>query len=172
MGVSLKTTKQTTKSMAYELEKTVLLIKPSGVSRCLIGEIIRRIEKRGLKIVGLKMIQLNEKILSDHYSHITQESFYPSLVKSMMRTPVVACCIEGVEAIHLIREMVGATNGRKALPGTIRGDYSVSGMENVVHASDSPETAIIEMKRFFKAEEILEYAQPGLPFIYADYEIK
>lgn len=158
--------------MAYELEKTVLLIKPSGVSRCLIGEIIRRIEKRGLKIVGLKMIQLDEKILSEHYSHIAHESFYPSLVKSMMRTPVVACCVEGIEAIHLIREMVGVTNGRKALPGTIRGDYSVSGMENIVHASDSPETAVLEMERFFKTEDILDYTQPGFPFIYADYEIK
>lgn len=158
--------------MAYELEKTVLLIKPSGVSRCLIGEIIRRIEKRGLKIVGLKMIQLDEKILSEHYSHIAHESFYPSLVKSMMRTPVVVCCVEGIEAIHLIREMVGVTNGRKALPGTIRGDYSVSGMENIVHASDSPETAVLEMERFFKAEDILDYTQPGFPFIYADYEIK
>lgn len=158
--------------MAYELEKTVLLIKPSGVSRCLIGEIIRRIEKRGLKIVGLKMIQLDEKILFEHYSHIAHESFYPALVKSMMRTPVVACCVEGLEAIHLIREMVGVTNGRKALPGTIRGDYSVSGMENIVHASDSPESAVLEMKRFFRTEEILEYAHPGFPFIYADYETK
>lgn len=139
------------------MERTFVILKPVTVQRGLIGEVLNRFEKKGLKLVGMKMIQLDDAILAEHYAHLVDRPFFPGLKRSMKATPVVVCCFEGVDAIEVVRLMAGATNGRKALPGTIRGDYSMSGQQNIVHASDGPETAKIEIKRFFKDEELFSY---------------
>ena len=139
------------------MERTFVILKPCTVQRGLIGEVINRFEKKGLKLVGMKMMQLNDAILAEHYAHLVDRPFFPGLKRSMMATPVIVCVWEGVGAIEVVRLMAGATNGRKALPGTIRGDYSMSGQMNIVHASDGPETAVAEIKRFFKDEELFSY---------------
>ncbi|MBQ0033739.1 MAG: nucleoside-diphosphate kinase, partial [Bacteroidales bacterium] len=118
------------------LEKTLVLLKPCTVQRALIGEIVSRFEKKGLRIAGMKMMQLDDKILAEHYAHLVGRPFFPGLCASMSATPVIALALEGVDAIEVVRQMAGPTNGRKALPGTIRGDYSMSGQQNIVHASD------------------------------------
>lgn len=109
------------------MERTLLLLKPCTVQRRLIGEVINRIERKGLRIVGMKMMQLDDKILNEHYAHLTERPFFPWLIASMKSAPVVAMCVEGNSAVTVVRNIVGATNGRKAAPGTIRGDYSMSG---------------------------------------------
>ena len=154
------------------MEKTLVLLKPSCVERNLIGEVIGRIESRGIVICGMKMMQLDEKILREHYAHLVDKPFFPSLCESMMASPVVALCLKGVDVVSVFREMVGVTNGRKAAPGTIRGDLSMSGSLNIIHASDSSENAVIEINRFFKPEEVFDYTPANLKFIYADDEIK
>lgn len=149
------------------LEKTLVLLKPCTVERGLIGEIISIFEKKGLRIAGLKMMQLTDEVLSEHYSHLSEKPFFQRVKDSMMKTPVVAMALEGVDAIEVVRTLAGPTNGRKAAPGTIRGSYSMSFQENIVHASDGPETAAAELKRFFKDEEILDYKLPTFNALYA-----
>lgn len=153
------------------MEKTLVLLKPSCVERALIGEVIGRIERRGLIICGMKMIQLDEKILREHYAHLVDKPFFPELAASMMASPVVALCLKGVDVVSVFRDMVGVTNGRKAAPGTLRGDFCMSGSLNIIHASDTPENAEIEIKRFFRPEEIFDYTPAAMKFIYADDEI-
>lgn len=148
------------------MERTLVLLKPSTVQRALIGEIISRFEKKGLRIAGMKMMQLTDEILEDHYSHLIKKPFFPSLKASMMKTPVVALCLEGVDAIAVVRYITGYTNGRKADPGTIRGDYCMSNQQNIVHASDSPEAAVIELARFFRPEEIHNLGDLNLDRLY------
>ena len=149
------------------MERTLVLLKPSTVQRALIGEIISRFEKKGLRIAGMKMMQLNEEILNDHYSHLLKKPFFPSLKASMMKTPIVAMCLEGVDAIAVVRYITGYTNGRKADPGTIRGDYCMSNQQNIVHASDSPEAAVVELARFFRPEEIYDLGDLNMDRLYA-----
>ena len=153
------------------MEKTLVLLKPSCVQRQLIGEIITRFERRGLRIAGLKLMQLTDVILREHYPHLVDRPFFQSLADSMMDSPVVAMALEGKDAVHVVRTMTGSTNGREAAPGTIRGDYSVSNQQNIVHASDSSENAIIEINRFFKPEEVIDYKSSVLNYIYGDGEI-
>ena len=145
------------------MEKALVLMKPSCVQRQLIGEILNRFERRGLRIAGLKMMQLDDAILREHYSHLADKPFFPTLAASMQVSPVVALALD---AVQVVRTMTGATNGRAAAPGTIRGDYSVSNQQNIVHASDSPENAAIELKRFFRPEEIFEYTSGAREYIY------
>lgn len=149
-------------------QKTLVLLKPCTVQRALIGEIISRFEKKGLRVAGLKMMQLDDAILAEHYAHLVDRPFFPGLKESMMVTPVIALALEGVDAIEVVRQMAGPTNGRKALPGTIRGDYSMSGQQNIVHASDGPETAAAELARFFRPEEIFEWKSPLERSLYSD----
>ncbi len=151
-------------------EKTLVLLKPCTVKRNLIGEIISRFERKGLRVVGLKMMQLDDAILSEHYAHLSEKPFFQRIKDSMMSTPVVAIALEGVEAIEVVRTLAGPTNGRKALPGTIRGDYSMSFQENIVHASDAPETAAVELKRFFRDEEIFDFPRSQFEVFYANDE--
>lgn len=148
------------------MERTLCILKPSAVERGLMGEIINRIEKKGLIICGMKMMQLDEKILREHYSHLVDKPFFPSLVASMTASPVVVICIKGVDAVSVFRKMTGVTNGREAEPGTIRGDYAMSNQANLVHASDSPENAEIELKRFFSDDEIFPYLPSNINAIY------
>lgn len=153
------------------MERTLVILKPCTIQRGLIGEIISRFEKRGLKLVAMKMVQLDSDILKKHYSHLASKPFYPIIEQSMMAAPVVLCCWEGVEAVSVVREMTGATNGRKAMPGTLRGDYCVSHQENVVHASDSIENAAVELERFFAPSDYCEWNSALAGFTYAQDEI-
>jgi len=154
------------------MEQSLVIVKPSGVQRGVIGEIISRFQHKGLTICGLKMMQLDETILREHYAHLTDKPFFPSLLRSMMATPVVVMCLKGLDVVEIVRGMVGPTNARKAAPGTIRGDYGMSAQENIIHASDSPENGVIETNRFFKPEEIFDYTPVCTPYVYAPDELK
>lgn len=152
------------------MEKTLILIKPNAIQRGLLGDIVTRFERKGLRIVGLKMMYLSDELLKEHYAHLVERPFYPYLKASMQVAPVVACCLEGAEAVETVRLMVGVTNSRKALPGTIRGDFSMSGEQNVVHASDSIENALVEIKRFFRDDELFDYESAITHFEYGGEE--
>ncbi len=149
------------------MERTLVILKPCTLQRGLVGEITHRFERKGLRLAGMKMMQLTDELLSEHYSHLSAKPFFQRVKDSMMAAPVIVCCYEGVDAVQTVREMTGSTNGRKAAPGTIRGDYSMSFQENVVHTSDSLENAEIELKRFFKPEEIFDYKQAVFQYLYA-----
>ena len=153
------------------LERTLVLLKPCTMERGLIGEIINRYEKKGLRIAGMKMMQLDDAILAEHYAHLADKPFFGILRDSMKRTPVVAMCLEGLDAISVVRKMTGSTNGRNADLGTIRGDYCMSNQQNIVHASDSPESAQAELNRFFRPEEIFDLGDLNMPRLYALDEI-
>ena len=152
------------------MEQTLLIIKPGAVQRELIGEIINRFERKGLKLCGLKMIQLTDDLLNEHYTHLQQMSFFQQIKDSMMACPVIVCCWEGMDCVRVVREMTGATNARNAAAGTVRGDFGISVQENIIHTSDSPENALIELARFFKSDEIFSYSQNNHNFIYAPTE--
>ena len=152
------------------LERTLVILKPSAVQRGLIGEITTRFERKGLHLIGMKMMQLTDEILNEHYAHLSERPFFQRVKNSMMASPVVVCCYEGVDAIQIVRSMTGATNGRVAIPGTIRGDYSVSSQENIIHTSDSPKAALEEIARFFKPEELFEYISCAQSFLYYQEE--
>ena len=154
------------------MEKTLVLIKPNAVQRGLVGEIIARFERKGLYLAGLKMMQLDDAILAEHYAHLKERAFFPYLKDSMMVSPVVAMCVAGLDVVETVRLMVGATNSRKALPGTIRGDFSMSGEQNVIHASDSLENAELEIKRFFREGEIMEGYESAISSFEYGYEEK
>lgn len=153
------------------MEQTLVILKPSAIERGLVGEIISRIQKKGLIITGMKMMQLDEAILREHYAHLVEKPFFPTIVASMTASPVICMVLKGVDAVAVFRQMTGATNGRKAVPGTLRGDFCMSGSANIVHASDSVENAEIEIKRFFKPEEVLDYTPGNVGFLYVDDEI-
>src|SRR5215216_2456863 len=123
------------------MERTLLILKPDALVRGLIGEIITRLEKKGLKIVGCKMIQLDQKTLRIHYAHLADKPFYPRIANFMSSLPVLVQCWEGLDAVAVVRGLTGVTNGRAATPGTIRGDLSVSVQFNLVHTSDTTEAA-------------------------------
>lgn len=148
-------------------QRTLVILKPSCLMRGLVGEVTSRFEKKGLRLIGMKMCQLTDAQLSEHYAHLSEKPFFQRVKDAMMVTPVIVCCYEGIDAIEVVRTMTGATNGRKAAAGTIRGDYSMSFQENIVHASDGVETAAAELKRFFKPEELFTYADPLRQFTYA-----
>ncbi|MDE6276752.1 MAG: nucleoside-diphosphate kinase [Muribaculaceae bacterium] len=153
------------------MEQTFVILKPSTISRSLVGDVIERYQRKGLKIAGIKMMQLGEEILREHYAHLVDRPFFPLLVKSMTATPVIVMVLEGKDAVAVVRAMTGATNARNAVPGTIRGDFGMSGQENLVHASDSVENAKIEINRFFRPEEIFNYGLVTVPAIYSPDEM-
>ena len=153
------------------MQTTLVILKPSAVQRGLIGDVISRFERKGLIIAGMKMTELTENILREHYAHLVDRPFFPTLVKSMTRTPVIVMVLKGKDAVAVVRSMVGATNCRNAAPGTIRGDFGMSGQENIVHASDTPENAVIEINRFFSPEEVFDYSMPTTEATYAPDEI-
>lgn len=150
-------------------EKTVLIVKPDGVQRGLIGEVTKRLENKGLKIVGMKMMRLDEAKLREHYSHHVEKPFYAGLESFMKSSPVVIICAEGREAVAAVRLIAGVTNAGKADGGTIRGDLAM-GMCNVVHCSDSIVTAQDEVKRFFSDNEIYEYDKTEYMHVYMEDE--
>ncbi len=152
------------------MQETLVILKPSAIQRGLIGEVISRFEKKGLQITGMKMMNLTNELLDEHYSHLKSKSFFGRIKSSMQASPVIVMALKGVDAIEVVRKMTGVTNGRSAQPGTIRGDYSVSVQENIVHTSDSEETAAAELKRFFSKDEMYNYPQLMYPNIYANDE--
>lgn len=152
------------------MEKTLVILKPGTLQRALVGEILQRFERKGLRLAGMKMVQLTDSLLSEHYAHLSTKPFFQRVKDSMMAAPVIVCCFEGVDAIQTVRNLAGPTNGRIAAPGTIRGDYSMSFQENIIHASDSSEAANTELKRFFKPEEIFHYKQAVFDYLYANDE--
>jgi nucleoside-diphosphate kinase len=153
------------------MEKTLVIIKPGAIQRGFIGEVIKRFENKGLQLCGIKMIQLDEEILKVHYAHLADRPFFKRIKDAMMASPVIVTCWQGLDAIRVVRAMAGVTNGRDAAPGTIRGDFSVSTQENIIHASDSPETARTELARFFNENEIFDYSQRLFDFLYANDEL-
>ncbi len=140
-----------------DIQRTLVLIKPDALQRELVGEVLSRFERKGLKMVAMKMTHLDEEVLTEHYAHVKEKSFFPSLVKYMRQTPVVAVVYEGLGVIDEVRKVVGATNPRDAAAGTIRADLSMDIGSNIVHASDTSEAAAAEIKRFFKESEVLTY---------------
>lgn len=149
-------------------EKTLVLIKPDAIHRSLVGEIIGRVERKGLKIVGIKMMQLEDVLLESHYAHIKDEPFFVGIKKFMKSAPVVVMALSGINAVSAVRLIVGPTKGYEADAGSIRGDLSLSIQSNVVHASDSPEAAKKEIERFFKEEELFDYTRQDFSYVYAD----
>lgn len=140
-------------------ERTLLIIKPDGVQRGLIGEVLQRIERRGLKIVGLKMMHISKELANKHYQDHVGKPFFAPLVAFMTSSPVVVAAIEGSSAVLLLRNMMGALKPEEAASGTMRGDLTTSKSYNVVHGSDSPENGAREVSLFFKDDELFDYSR-------------
>lgn len=153
--------------MSTSIERTLILIKPDALQRNLVGEIISRFEKKGIKIVGLKMIRLDDALLDEHYSHHKDKPFFDELKKFMKSSPVLAAVLEAPEIVKSVRIITGSTRATDADAGSIRGDLSSSiGGANLIHASDSPENAKIEIERFFSNDELFEYTKLDEPYFF------
>ena len=151
-----------------EEERSLIILKPDALQRGLVGELFHRFERKGLKIVGLKMMQLEDVALDAHYAHHKDKPFFDALKKFMKSAPVVLVALSGINAIRAIRLVVGPTKGYEAEAGSIRGDFAMSGQSNIVHASDSAAIAKQEIKRFFKPDELFDYQKPDFPWLYSD----
>lgn len=149
------------------MEKTLVIIKPDALNRGLVGEILKRFEQKGLKIVAMKMKVLKDSELEEHYAHHKGKPFFQDLVDFMKHAPSILLVIEGNRSVDVVRFLTGSTYGVEAIPGTIRGDFSVSRSNTIVHASDSTENAKVEIARFFDENEILEYERVDLTEVYA-----
>lgn len=142
------------------VERTLILFKPDAVQRRLCGQLLSRIEARGLRIVGLKMLQVTPELSKKHYAEHVSKPFYPHLESFIISGPIIALAVEGPEAIRVMRETMGKTNSRDAAPGTIRGDYSVSRQMNLIHGSDGPEAAARELALYFQPNELFSWTSP------------
>ena len=149
-------------------EKALIILKPDAVHRGLMGEVIGRFERKGLKIVGMKMIQLEDVVLEAHYEHIKDRPFFTGIKNYMKSAPVVVMALSGINAVSATRLIVGPTKGYEAAAGTIRGDLSLSMQSNIVHASDSVENGTLEVARFFKDDELFAYKRNDFGFIHAE----
>lgn len=154
------------------MEKTLVLIKPDAIQRGLVGEITQRFEKKGLKLIGMKMMRLDDALLREHYAHIADKPFFPGISNFMQSSPVIAQVWEGLEVVEAVRILCGVTKARTADAGSIRGDLAMSIQSNVVHASDSIENAREEVKRFFNPEELFTYDKDEYIHVYAEDERK
>lgn len=154
------------------MEQSVVLVKPDGLARGLIGEIIARFERKGLKLVAIKMTNLTDDVLDQWYAHHKEKPFFPSLKGFMMQSPIIAMVWEGVEAIDTIRKLVGVTKGRAAEAGSIRGDFAMSQSNNLIHASDSVDGAAKEKGLIFTRDEIFKYTSAMDVLVYSDEELK
>jgi nucleoside-diphosphate kinase len=139
------------------MERTFVMFKPDCLERGLLGRVLCRFEEKGLRITAMKMLQVTPELAKQHYAEHVSKPFYPGLEQFITASPVVATVMEGPEVIRVVREMLGATSGLKAAAGTIRGDYSASRQMNLVHASDSPESAAREIAIYFQSHEILSW---------------
>ena len=138
-------------------DRTLIIVKPDGVQRGLLGEVLSRLEKRGLKFVALKLIQIDRPLAERHYESLADKPFYPGLIEYITSEPVVVGVVEGPDAFQTVRDTMGATDPLKAAPGTIRFDFGVSVGRNLIHGSDSPASAAREIDLFFLPEEIVGY---------------
>jgi nucleoside-diphosphate kinase len=143
------------------IETTLVLLKPDCLADRHCGNVISRFEASGLEIVGCKMMLLADVVLAEHYSHVMDRPFYPGLKSFMQSSPIIALALSGDNAVALVRDLMGPTDSRKAPKGTIRGDFGRDTMFNVVHGSDSPENAALELKRFFADSELFEFTVKG-----------
>ncbi len=149
-------------------ERTLIIMKPDTLQRGLVGQIIHRFERKGLCIIGMKMMRLEDIILEEHYSRIKDKPFFVSIKNYMKSAPVVVMALSGINAVSATRLIVGPTKAYEADAGSIRGDFALSMQSNIVHASDSIENAEAEVRRFFKEEELFDYEKNDFAYIYAD----
>ncbi len=147
------------------MQKTLVLLKPDAVQRGLVGELVSRLERKGLKLVGMKLVKMDDALARQHYAEHVDKPFFKGLAQFITSGPLVAMAIEGEDAICMVRTLMGETNPANAAPGTVRGDYAVSIGLNLVHGSDSIESAQRELALFFKKDEILEYDRATDPWI-------
>ncbi|NP_001279883.1 nucleoside diphosphate kinase-like [Callorhinchus milii] len=152
--------------MAENKERTFIAIKPDGVQRGLVGEIIKRFEQKGFKLVAMKFLKASEQLLKEHYISLKERPFYNGLVKYMSSGPLVAMVWEGLDAVKTGRVMLGETNPADSKPGTIRGDYCIQVGRNIIHGSDSVQSAQTEINLWFKPGEVVNYQQCAQPWIY------
>jgi nucleoside-diphosphate kinase len=163
---ALETPKSEAKSSPRPLERTLILVKPDGVKRRLVGRILSRFEDKGLKIAAMKLMSVDATLAERHYGVHKDKPFYPGLIKFITGGPIVAMVLEGPRAVEVTRKIMGATFGWKAEAGTLRGDFGLSNSFNLLHGSDSPETAGKEIALFFRPEEIITYALPGDDWVF------
>lgn len=147
-------------------QRSLIIVKPDALQRNLLGEIIHRFERKGLKLIGLKMVRIDDVKIVEHYAHHADKPFFAGLKKFMQSSPVVMIVLEGFEAIDAIRLIVGPTKGRAADAGSIRGDFAMSVQYNIIHASDSDASAKQEISRFFSGDELFDYEKIDLNYIY------
>jgi nucleoside-diphosphate kinase len=148
------------------MERTLVLIKPDGMQRGLAGEIIARLERRGLRIVGMRMLHMDEALARQHYAAHEGKAFFPGLLRYITSSPIIAAVFEGRNAVEIVRQAMGATNPAQAAPGTIRGDLAIDTGRNLVHGSDSLEAAEKEIRLFFKEEETFSYERNIDPWVF------
>jgi len=153
------------------MERTLVIAKPDALQRKLIGEIISRFERKGLKLIGLKMMAISDALIAEHYAHHADKPFFENLKKFMQSAPVVVMALEGLDAVESVRLVAGQTKSRVADMGTIRGDLAMSIQINLVHTSDSLENAKTEIARFFKEGELFVYQPSNLKLIYSPDEL-
>lgn len=154
------------------LQRSLVLLKPDCVERRLMGQVIARFEAKGLNIIAMKMLRVTPELAKRHYAEHVSKPFYPSLEAFITSAPIVALCVEGLDVVRVIREMLGATNGLNAAPGTIRGDFSSSRQMNLVHASDSLESAARELNLYFASTEFCAHELLITPSLRAADEAK
>jgi nucleoside-diphosphate kinase len=152
------------------MERTLIILKPDAIQRGLVGEIVDRLERKGLKMIGIKMMRLDSALLQAHYAHIVDKPFYKGIEEFMQSSPVVVMAWQGFECVNSVRVLVGATNPRLADAGTIRGDLAIGQGRNLIHASDSKENGEEEITRFFSKDEIFEYTKSEYELVYEPYE--
>jgi nucleoside-diphosphate kinase len=152
------------------MQRSAVLVKPDGLQRGLIGQIVTRFERKGLKLVGMKMMNLTDEILDTWYAHHKERPFFPKLKGFMMQTPIIAMVWEGLDSVDTIRKLVGVTKGREAEGGSIRGDFAMSMSNNLIHASDAAESAEKEVSLLFSEDEIFSYTSPLDFLVYSDEE--
>ncbi len=155
--------------MANAKERTLIILKPDSLQRGFLGEIIHRFERKGIKIVGLKMNKLSDMLLDDHYAQHKGKHFFEATKGYMKMLPVVLVVLEGLEVVRVARAMCGPTDGRNAPPGTIRGDFSMAISRNIIHSSEDEQSANREINIYFKSDELFEYDRPDAHF-YFDVE--
>lgn len=153
------------------MQRTVVLLKPDTLQRGLVGEIIHRFERKGLKLVALKMMAIGDAVLDEHYAHHKDKPFFDGLKKFMSSAPIVCMLLEGVDAVNVVRKMAGATNSREAELGSIRGDFSMSTSANIIHVSDSEASAKEEEVRFFEKGEVFDWQSSAAPYLYGEDEV-
>lgn len=153
------------------MQRTIMLIKPDALQRGLVGEIVSRLERKGLKLIGIKMVNFDDNLLEEWYSHLKDKEFFPRIKTYIKWTPVVAMIWEGLEVIDAVRKIVGVTKARAAEAGSIRGDLGMSNQNNLIHASDSEEAAKKEIGLIFKSDEIFEYKSVSECLVYSEEDL-